>query len=145
MPPRRLPRSGSTGGKPRGQPQRNHQRHGREPTGGHHLRGRLARRDPHRAWTTAEWTNIVEVADVDSDGDLDLLRANSGDQKYWTPVENRVFLNPEDGTFTDATRQVFGKRVGTTRVIKVADVNADHVPGSDARRRAKHLRQAVGK
>ena len=77
---------------------------------------------------TAEWTNNVEAADIDTDGDIDLLFANSGDERYWTPVENRVFLNRGDGTFTDATRQVFGKSVETSRVIKVADVNADTVP-----------------
>ena len=77
---------------------------------------------------TAEWTNNVEAADIDVDGDIDLLFANSGTERYWTPVENRVFLNRGNGTFTDATRQVLGKSVGTSRVIKVADVNADTVP-----------------
>jgi hypothetical protein len=43
-------------------------------------------------------------------------------------VENRVLLNRGDGTFTDATRRVFGKRLGTSRVIKVADVNGDDNP-----------------
>jgi hypothetical protein len=43
-------------------------------------------------------------------------------------VENRVLLNRGDGTFTDATRQVFEKRLGTRRVIKVADVNAGAAP-----------------
>jgi hypothetical protein len=33
---------------------------------------------------TAEWTNNVEAADLDADGDLDLLFANSGDERYWT-------------------------------------------------------------
>ena len=77
---------------------------------------------------TAEWTNNVEAADLDGDGDIDLLFANSGDERYWTPVENRVLLNRGDGTFTDATRQVLGRRLGTTRVIKVADVNGDDQP-----------------
>ena len=77
---------------------------------------------------TAEWTNNVEAADLDADGDLDLLFANSGDERYWTAVENRVLLNRGDGTFTDATRRVFGKRLGTSRVIKVADVNGDDHP-----------------
>jgi hypothetical protein len=77
---------------------------------------------------TAEWSNNVEAADIDTDGDLDLLFANSGDERYWTPVENRVLLNRGDGTFVDATRRVFGRVEGTSRVIKVADVNADRVP-----------------
>jgi hypothetical protein len=78
--------------------------------------------------STAEWTNNVEAADIDTDGDIDLLFANSGDERYWTPVANRVLLNRGDGTFADATRQVFGKSVGTSRVIKVADLNADTAP-----------------
>ncbi len=77
---------------------------------------------------TAEWTNNVEAADLDADGDIDLLFANSGDERYWTPVENRVLLNRGDGTFTDATRQVFGRRLETSRAIKVADVNGDDNP-----------------
>jgi hypothetical protein len=77
---------------------------------------------------TAEWTNTVEAADIDVDGDIDLLFANSGDERYWTAVENRVLLNRGDGTFTDATRRVFGKRLGTSRVIKFADVNGDDNP-----------------
>lgn len=78
---------------------------------------------------TAEWTNNVEAADLDGDGDIDLMFANSGDERYWTPVENRILLNRGDGTFNDATRQVLGRRLGTTRVIKVADVNGDDQPG----------------
>jgi hypothetical protein len=78
---------------------------------------------------TADWTNKVEAADIDTDGDVDLLFANGGDyDRPGKPVANRVFLNGGDGTFTDMTRQVFGKAVGLTRVIKVADVNADTVP-----------------
>ena len=44
--------------------------------------------------TTAEWTNKVEVADVDGDGKIDLLLANGGD--YASPGEPepmRVFRN----------------------------------------------------
>jgi hypothetical protein len=78
---------------------------------------------------TAEWTNKVEAADIDVDGDVDLLFANGGEYEHaGRPEASRVFLNRGDATFTEATRQVFGGMVGTTRVIKVADVNADGVP-----------------
>jgi hypothetical protein len=79
--------------------------------------------------TTADWTNKVELADIDTDGDVDLLFANGGDyESPGTPVANRVFLNDGEAGFTDATGTVFGRAVGITRVIKVADVNADSVP-----------------
>jgi hypothetical protein len=78
---------------------------------------------------TADWTNKVELADIDTDGDVDLLFANGGDyESPGQPVANRVCLNDGTGAFADATREVFGKAIGITRVIKVADVDADSVP-----------------
>ena len=77
---------------------------------------------------TAGWSNMVEAADIDTDGDVDLLFANSGDDSWGTPVANQVFLNNGDGTFTERTRQIFGRTVGIARVIRVADLNADKVP-----------------
>jgi hypothetical protein len=60
---------------------------------------------------------------------VDLLFANGGDyESAGTPVANRVFLNDGKARFTDATTRVFGNAVGITRVIKVADVDADSVP-----------------
>ena len=54
---------------------------------------------------TAEWTNRVELADVDGDGRVDLLFANGGN--YSEPGEpelNRVFLNRGSGQrFEEAT------------------------------------------
>ena len=78
---------------------------------------------------TAEWTNRVELADVDGDGRVDLLFANGGN--YSEPAEavpNRVFLNrgPEQ-PFEEATERVFGPRTDFARVIKVRDVSGDGV------------------
>jgi hypothetical protein len=78
---------------------------------------------------TANYTNRLEAADIDTDGDVDLLFANGGDyDEPGTPVANAVFLNDGTGGFTDASTEVFGDAVGITRVIKVADVNTDSVP-----------------
>lgn len=75
---------------------------------------------------TGEWTNKVELADLDGDGDVDLLFANGGDyDAAGTPVPSRVFLNDGDGAFEEGTRQVFGDTKALARVVKVADLNAD--------------------
>ena len=59
---------------------------------------------------TGDWTNKVEVADLDRDGDVDLLFANGGDyESPGTPVASRVFLNSGDGTFADATNRCSGR------------------------------------
>jgi hypothetical protein len=77
--------------------------------------------------STAEWTNKVELADLDGDGRLDLLFANGGD--YSEPGEpefNRIFFNrlPE-GRFEDRTTQVLGTTADLTRVIKARDLDRD--------------------
>ncbi|HEX4982394.1 MAG TPA: VCBS repeat-containing protein [Ilumatobacteraceae bacterium] len=75
---------------------------------------------------TAEYTNRVELADLDADGDVDILFANGGG--YEAPEEpeaSRVFLNTGDGTFEEATDAVMGDFTGATRVIKVADLDGD--------------------
>ena len=77
--------------------------------------------------STAQWTNKVELADVDGDGRVDLLFANGGD--YSTPGEpemNRAFLNRGPGErFVEATRDVFGAEADLTRVVKARDFNGD--------------------
>ena len=80
---------------------------------------------------TAEWTNKVEVADLNGDGFADLIFPNGGD--YDTPgepVATQVFFSnfPASPQFTDATAQVVGDLVGIARVAKVADLNADAIP-----------------
>lgn len=75
---------------------------------------------------TAEWTNKVELADVNGDALVDLLFANGGNYEVpGEPVATRVFLSQTDGTFTDATASVMGDLALLTRVVKVRDVNAD--------------------
>ena len=54
---------------------------------------------------TAEWTNRVEVADLDGDRDLDIVLANWGPGNNMTNVGGRtlLWLNDGEGHFTNAT------------------------------------------
>jgi hypothetical protein len=79
--------------------------------------------------TTADWTNKVELADINSDGFVDRLFANGGGYDTpSTPVLSQIFLNHGDGTFEDASASVLGGQMMITRVIKVGDLNADGIP-----------------
>jgi hypothetical protein len=79
--------------------------------------------------TTYEYTNRVELADINRDDLVDVLFANGG--KYEMPGKpdhSKVFLNQgPDQSFEGATRQVLPKAM-LARVIKVRDVNADGSP-----------------
>ncbi len=76
---------------------------------------------------TAEWTNKVELADLDGDGRLDLLFANGGD--YSTPGSpelNRAFFNAGPGKpFVEQSTRVFGSTPDIARVVKARDFNGD--------------------
>ena len=76
---------------------------------------------------TAEYTNRVELADLNGDGWVDLLFANGGnyDSPASEPVASWAYLNDGDGTFTDATAAILGDHARLTRVIRVADLDAD--------------------
>jgi len=99
---------------------------------------RSASIDPNNLWddatkttigATKEWTNKVELADINGDGLVDVLFANGGDYDYpGEPTFSQVFLNQgPDQMFEEATRQVFPNAM-LARVIKVRDVNADGSP-----------------
>ncbi len=76
---------------------------------------------------TEDWSNKVELADVNGDGLVDILIANGGN--YDAPGEpeaSRVFLNQGAGKpFKEATQDVFGTGKFLTRAIKVHDLNGD--------------------
>ncbi|MCK5944627.1 MAG: VCBS repeat-containing protein, partial [Planctomycetes bacterium] len=75
---------------------------------------------------TAEWTNKVELADIDGDGRVDVLLANGGDyDKPGTAVPTRVFRNAGDQPWPEITRQVFGERTFYARVVKARDIDGD--------------------
>ncbi len=79
---------------------------------------------------TAEWTNRAEVADLDGDGDIDILFANGGDySEPGVPEPLRVFLNEGDSVpFREVTRDIFGDDTFLARVVKVRDLNKDSLP-----------------
>ncbi len=80
---------------------------------------------------TLQWTNKVEVADVDGDGLVDILMANGGD--YSTPgsaESPRIWKNlgnwSEVGSHCqEISTDVVGAFTGLSRVIKAADVDDD--------------------
>ncbi len=80
--------------------------------------------------TTEDWTNKVEVADLNGDSLVDILFANGGD--YSSPGEptfSQVFLNQgANEMFTEVTQDVFGSEGMLARVIKVRDLNGDNQP-----------------
>ncbi len=79
--------------------------------------------------STAQWTNKVEIADLDGDGRPDLLFANGGNYSApGDPEMNRAFFNGGAGArFEERTSDVFGSDPDLTRVIKVRDLNGDGV------------------
>ncbi len=79
---------------------------------------------------TAEWTNRVEVADINGDNQLDLLFANGGDYSEPGDLEaSRIFINQgPDSMFREVTNEIFGEDKFYARVIKVRDLNQDQIP-----------------
>jgi hypothetical protein len=79
---------------------------------------------------TTEWTNRVEIADINGDNLVDLIFANGGDYSEPGALEaSRVFINqgPEK-QFLEVTDSVFGISKFYARVIKVRDLNEDGHP-----------------
>lgn len=78
---------------------------------------------------TGEWTNKVELADVDGDGRVDILFANGGNyNEPGEPQPNRIFLNQGAGKpFREATEEILGPTGDLARVIKARDLSGDGV------------------
>ena len=78
--------------------------------------------------TTAQWTNKVEVADVDGDGKVDLLLANGGNyNSAGTAEATRVFKNTWGSTAscTEISAEAVAGFTGLSRMIKAADIDND--------------------
>ena len=81
--------------------------------------------------TTGEWSNEVDLADVDGDGQVDILVANGGD--YDTPgtaVPSRVWKNLGSWEMagprcTEISATAIGGFTGLARTIKAVDVDQD--------------------
>jgi hypothetical protein len=79
---------------------------------------------------TKEWTNRVEVADINGDQKLDILFANGGNYSAPGTLESsRVLINQgAEKKFQEITSQIFGEDKFISRVIKVRDINNDDIP-----------------
>lgn len=82
---------------------------------------------PQAVGVTSEWTNKVEIADINNDGRPDLLFANGGNySEPGAPEMNRAFIHTGRAfTFEDRSAQVFGATPDLARVIKARDLNGD--------------------
>src|SRR6478752_10692876 len=72
------------------------------------------------------YTSWVTTADIDGDGDMDILLANGGG--YYVPGkadESVVYLNNGSGVFTDATPTAFNNAHNRNRQVAVADIDGD--------------------
>lgn len=75
---------------------------------------------------TTRWSNKVELADIDGDGDVDLLFADGGNyESPGVPIVNQVWVNDGNAVFEDRSVEVLGDIPDLARVIKARDLNGD--------------------
>src|SRR6478735_3915068 len=72
------------------------------------------------------YTSWVTTADIDGDGDMDILLANGGCYYVAGKADSSVvYLNDGKGVFTDVTPSAFNNAVNRNRQISVADIDGD--------------------
>src|SRR6478752_9576429 len=72
------------------------------------------------------YTNWLTTADIDGDGDMDILLANGGGYYVAGKADSSVvYLNDGKGVFTDVTPSAFNNAVNRNRQISVADIDGD--------------------
>src|SRR5215471_3854679 len=78
---------------------------------------------------TTEWTNKVEIADLNGDSRPDIIFANGGNYaEPGKPEPTRVFFNQGPGKpFVEKTTEIFGSSGNLARVVKARDVNGDGI------------------
>jgi hypothetical protein len=73
-----------------------------------------------------EYSNQVDLADVDNDGDLDIFFANGkGFSKPQAPEQSRLYINNGNGQFTDETQARLGLPPAYMRDGDFGDLNGD--------------------
>lgn len=76
-------------------------------------------------WTLAvDDTRSLEVADVDNDGDTDVLIAR-GDPNLMNPGQNTIYLNNGAGFLSEYAASGLGSKVDLTTAARFADVDFD--------------------
>ncbi len=70
-------------------------------------------------------TTSIALGDVDGDGDLDALVADSGGPNTPPSGQSRLFLNGGTGVFTDATTTNLPVLLDRTAVVALGDVDGD--------------------
>jgi len=76
--------------------------------------------------SASDWTNYLRLADLDSDGDLDLVVPNCGGFfANPSPEPFRLYLNDGKAGFTEAAARLGGPFEAAIRVVEVADVDGD--------------------
>jgi len=88
-------------------------------------KGRFADASATRLPIMREHTNALSLADVDGDGDLDLVHCNSLDAIIPGSAQNVMFINDGRGIFTNQTPTWLPARSDQTYAIVLGDMDGD--------------------